>query len=85
MFVLGVERDHILGLSYSPRLYYAHISIWTKQGSNTRAIALLENAVLSGLSEDLKPQRTLKEECYYKRHEYHEGWKDVIAMGGRRR
>ena len=79
------ERDHILGLSYSPRLYYAHISIWTKQGSNIRSIEMLENAVLSGLSEDLRPQRALKEECYYKRHEDHEGWRDVVGKSAKGR
>ena len=82
---MHIERDHILGLFYSPRLYYAHISIWTKQGSNTRSIKILENAFLTGLSEDLRPKRTWKEECYYKRHEDHEGWGEVVGKTERQR
>ncbi|KAK5242461.1 hypothetical protein LTR40_012767, partial [Exophiala xenobiotica] len=40
------ERDHILGMSFSPRLYFTHISIWTKQGNNLRSILLLERAIV---------------------------------------
>ena len=75
----NAERDHILGLSYSPRLYFAHISIWTKQGSNTRSIQMLEREVLGGLSDDLRPNKVMKEECYYKRHEDHEDWREAVG------
>ena len=50
------ERDHILGMSFSPRLYFTHISIWTKQGDNLRSILLLERAILAGLSPELRPK-----------------------------
>lgn len=66
------ERDHILGISYSPRLYWAHITIWTKKGSNQKSIELLENTILERLSEDLRPNSV--SEYYYKKHSDHEGW-----------
>lgn len=66
------ERDHILGISYSPRLYVSHISIWTKQGNNRRSIEALQETILSRLSEDLRP--TSEGEYYYKRHSEHEGF-----------
>ncbi|KIW64660.1 hypothetical protein PV04_09578 [Phialophora macrospora] len=50
------ERDHILGVSFSPRANFTHISIWTKQGDNSRSILLLERAILTGLSSDLRPK-----------------------------
>lgn len=43
-------------MSFSPRLYFTHISIWTKQGDNLRSIMLLERAILQGLSPDLRPK-----------------------------
>lgn len=54
--MLSTERDHILGLSFSPRANVTHISIWTKHGDNQRSILLMERAILSGLSPDLRPK-----------------------------
>lgn len=73
----GVERgDHVLGLSYSSRLYHAHISIWTQQGRNSESVARLQKAVLEGLSEDLRPRST--GEYYYKVHAEHEGFEGAV-------
>ena len=66
------ERDHVLGISYSPRLYWAHISVWTKKGSNKQSTGLLQKTILERLNEDLKP--TSASEYYYKKHSDHEGW-----------
>jgi len=60
------ERDHILGMSFSPRLYFTHISIWTKQGNNLRSILLLERAIVEGLSADLRPRSDT--ELNYRKH-----------------
>lgn len=70
------ERDHILGISYSPRLYTAHISIWTKHGDSRKSIEALQNTILSRLSEDLRP--VSEEEYYYKKHSDHEGFGDAV-------
>ena len=69
------ERDHVLGISYSPRLYWAHISVWTKKGSNQQSIDLLQKTILERLNEDLKPSSA--SEYYYKKHSDHEGWEDA--------
>ncbi|EXJ78649.1 hypothetical protein A1O1_09050 [Capronia coronata CBS 617.96] len=53
---IAQEHDHILGMSFSPRLYFTHISIWTKQGDNLRSVLLLERAIVQGLSPDLRPR-----------------------------
>lgn len=73
----AAERDHILGMSYSPRLYWAHITIWNKQGNNTKSIELLQQTVLDRLSPDLRPQSS--REYYYKKHSDHEGWEEAIG------
>lgn len=67
-----IEHDHVLGLSFSPRPYWTHISIWTKQGNNTRSVELLDTTILQRISTDLKPKPG---EYYYKKHSDHEGWK----------
>lgn len=72
----AAERDHILGISYSPRLYTAHISIWTKKGNNKKSIEALQKTILSRLSEDLRPAS--EEEYYYKKHSDHEGFGDAV-------
>ncbi|ETI21508.1 hypothetical protein G647_07855 [Cladophialophora carrionii CBS 160.54] len=71
--VIAQERDHILGLSFSPRANFTHISIWTKQGDNPRSILLLERAILSGLSSDLRPKPSA--DFNYRRHA------DKIGLG----
>jgi hypothetical protein len=71
------EHDHILGLSYSPRLYQAHISIWTKDGANKDSVRKLQEAVLAGLSEDLKPKTAA--DYYFKRHRDHEGFEEAVG------
>jgi hypothetical protein len=70
------ERDHVLGLSFSPRLYHAHISIWTQQGTNKASIEKMEHALLAGLSEDLRPRSAA--DYYYKRHRDHDGFEEAI-------
>lgn len=71
------ERDHILGISYSPRLYYAHISIWTKSGDNRQSIECLQRTAVSRLSEGLRP--TTEMDYYYKKHSDHEGWREAVV------
>lgn len=73
---MSPERDHVLGISYSPRVYWAHISIWTSQGTNQASILSLEQAVLSGLSSEYRPKSA--SEYYYKKHSDHEGWVGVV-------
>ncbi|KIX08493.1 uncharacterized protein Z518_03149 [Rhinocladiella mackenziei CBS 650.93] len=63
---IAQERDHVLGMSFSPRLYFTHISIWTKKGDNLRSIMLLERAILGGLSPDLRPKSNI--EFNYRKH-----------------
>lgn len=70
------ERDHILGISYSPRLYVAHISIWTKQGANRQSIEALQKTVVSRLSPELQPKSEM--DYYYKKHSQHEGWEEAV-------
>ncbi|OAG42867.1 hypothetical protein AYO21_02818 [Fonsecaea monophora] len=60
------ERDHILGMSFSPRQYFTHISIWTKKGDNLTSIMLMERAILAGLSPDLRPRSST--DFNYRRH-----------------
>lgn len=72
------ERDHVLGVSYSPRLYWAHVSVWTKKGGNKKSIELLESTILERLSEDLRPKSA--SEYYYKKHSDHEGWEDATRL-----
>ena len=69
------ERDHVLGVSYSPRLYWAHISVWTKKGGNKKSVEALESTILERLSEDLRPKSA--SEYYYKKHSDHEGWEEA--------
>jgi hypothetical protein len=71
------EHDHVLGISYSPRLYWAHISVWTKKGGNEKSIQALERTILEGLSEELRPGS--KGEYYYKKHSEHDGWEQATS------
>lgn len=73
------ERDHILGMSYSPRLYWAHISIWIKKGNNQKSIDMLQKTVLERLSPELKPKSSA--EYYFKQHSDHEDWERVVGKG----
>lgn len=73
--LMGLEHDHILGLTYSPRLYVSHIGIWNKQGNNSKAVDLLKATVLDRLSAELKPT---EKDVYYKRHNDHEGWEQAV-------
>ncbi|RMZ74741.1 hypothetical protein DV737_g5788, partial [Chaetothyriales sp. CBS 132003] len=70
------ERDHVVGISYSPRLYWVHISIWTKQGGNRRSVELLTQTLLAGLSPDLRPKSS--DDYYFKKHSDHDGWADIV-------
>lgn len=65
----GSDRDHVLGISWSPRLFVAHISIWTKQGGNKASIETLQRTILSRLSEELRP--AIPSDYYYKQHKDH--------------
>lgn len=75
------ERDHILGISYSPRLYYAHISIWTKCGANRRSIETLQRTIVSRLSPELRPNSEM--DYYYKKHSDHDGWEEAVKSAGK--
>ena len=65
-----------MGISYSPRLYVAHISIWTKCGRNRQSIEALQKTVVSRLSPELQPKSEM--DYYYKKHSDHEGWEEVV-------
>ncbi len=64
-------------MSYSPRLYWAHLTVWTKKGGNPRSIDVLERTILERLSPDLRPRAA--GEYYYKKHSEHEGWKEAVG------
>lgn len=66
----------MLGISYSPRLYFAHISIWTKCGENRKSIAALQETIVSRLSPELRPASEM--DYYYKRHADHDGWEEAV-------
>ena len=71
------QRDHILGMSYSQRLYYPTISIWTKQGDNQKSIRLLTEGVIEGLAKEVRPQN--KTDYYYKKHSEREGYAEAVS------
>lgn len=71
------SRDHVLGMSFSPRLYWVHISVWTKKGGEEKSRAVVQKTVLERLSPDLRP--TSEGEYYYKRHCEHEGWEEAVG------
>lgn len=73
----GITKDHVLGMSYSPRLYWGHITIWTKKGDSFKSVEVLERMMLERLSPELRP--TSSGEYYYKKHSEHEGWKEAVA------
>jgi Eukaryotic initiation factor 4E len=73
----GITKDHVLGMSYSPRLYWGHITIWTKKGDSFKSVEVLEKMMLERLSPDLRPRSS--GEYYYKKHREHEGWKEAVA------
>lgn len=81
MLIRFAERDHILGISYSPRLYVAHISIWTKFGDNRKSVENLQTTVVSRLSPELQPTSEL--EYYFKKHSEHDGWEEAVQPRGR--
>ena len=73
----GITKDHVLGMSYSPRLYWGLITIWTKKGDSFKSVEVLEKMMLERLSPDLRPGSS--GEYYYKKHSQHEGWKEAVA------
>lgn len=64
-------------MSYSPRVYWVHITVWNKQGDNVRAREILEQTILDRLSPDLKPQSD--RDHYYKKHSDHDGWAEAVG------
>ncbi|KIV93479.1 hypothetical protein PV10_04690 [Exophiala mesophila] len=60
------QHDHVLGVSFSPRQFFTHISIWTKNGDDAQSLKVMERAILRGLSPDLRP--TSKAELSYRKH-----------------
>ena len=60
------EHDHVLGVSFCPKQYFTHISIWTKNGDDIRSTMIMERAILAGLSPDLRPKS--KVEFSYRKH-----------------
>lgn len=73
----GITKDHVLGMSYSPRLYWGHITIWTKRGESFKSVEVLERMMLERLSPELRPRSSV--EYYYKKHSEHEGWEEAVA------
>ena len=72
---VATERDHLLGLSYSPRLYVAHINVWNKHGANVTAVEALKKVILDRLSAELRPA---DKDVYYKKHSEHDGWEEAV-------
>lgn len=73
------ERDHVLGVSFSPRLYVVNISVWTKNGTHQSSIDRLQRTILERLSPDLRPGS--EAEYYYKKHSEHGGWTEAVQAG----
>jgi Eukaryotic initiation factor 4E len=71
------SRDHVLGMTFSPRLYWVHVSIWMKKGADLTSRAVLQKTVLERLSPELRPGG--EAEYYYKMHCEHEGWEEAVG------
>ncbi len=72
------SRDHVLGMSFSPRLYWVQISVWLKRGGEEKkGREVVQKTVLERLSSDLKP--TSEAEYYFKRHCDHDGWEEAVG------
>ncbi|KPI36051.1 Eukaryotic translation initiation factor 4E type 2 [Cyphellophora attinorum] len=84
---INEHGDAVLGLSYSSRVYHAVISIWTKQGRNVAAREKLGQAVLAGLSADLRPGTGAGSgvEYYYKVHADCAGFEEAVRESRERR
>lgn len=72
------SRDHVLGMSFSPRLYWVHVSVWMKGvGDGEKGWQAVQKTVLERLSPELKPKS--EGEYYYKRHDEHDGWAEAVG------
>lgn len=71
------SRDHVLGMSFSPRLYWVHVSVWLKQGGDAMSTAVVQRTVLERLSPELRPKD--QSEYFFKKHSEHEGWEQAVG------
>ncbi|KAF7507812.1 hypothetical protein GJ744_010113 [Endocarpon pusillum] len=69
-------RDHVLGMSFSPRLYWVCVSIWLKKGDEKSA-SIVQKTVLERLSPELRPAN--ESEYYFKKHSEHPGWEEAVG------
>lgn len=76
-------RDHVLGMTFSPRLYWVHVSVWLKGvgvgAEEGKGREIVQRHILERLSPELRPAG--KGEYYYKRHCECEGWEEVAGLG----
>ncbi len=68
-------RDHVLGMSFSPRLYCVCVSIWLRNGEEKSA-SVVQNTLLERLSPELRPAN--ESEYYFKKHSEHAGWEEAV-------
>jgi Eukaryotic initiation factor 4E len=73
------SRDHVLGMSFSPRLYWVCVSVWLKKGGEGVGAGreVVQKTVLERLSPELRP--TSEGEYYYRKHSEHEGWEEAVG------
>lgn len=70
------KGDDICGLSLTTRFTSNLISVWNRDGANQKSIRGILEVVLEELPEHLKPKES---SYYYKRHEEHAGYSEVVA------
>ncbi len=68
-------RDHVLGMSFSPKLYCVCVSIWLKKGEE-KSTSVVQKTVLERLSPELRPAN--ESEYYFKKHSEHLGWEEAV-------
>lgn len=68
--------DDLCGCSMSVRFNNNLISIWNRDGTNTKTIDGIFAVVLENLSAELQPKEG---HHYYKRHSDHQGFGEVVA------
>ena len=72
------SRDHVLGLTFTPRLYWVQVRVWVKKGGDETSRAVVQTTVLERLSPELRPASDA--EYYYKKHSEHDGWEDAVGV-----
>ncbi|KAL8827674.1 MAG: hypothetical protein Q9170_006919 [Blastenia crenularia] len=79
---LPTTGDDICGLSLARRFNSDLITIWNRRSNNQASIDGIRDVVLAQLSPNLKPKEGT---YYYKRHEEHAGFSEVVAAAKMKR